>query len=90
MKRTKAQLQAQLTTAQSLVVRHQATIKKQHGELHELRQDKKTREVELRHDNIALTARVLELETRLQNRGGQLDMLKKMTLELAHGYKKYR
>jgi hypothetical protein len=69
---------------------HQATIKKQHDELKDLRQADRSRVAELRSDNVALTSRVLELEARLQHRGGKLSMLKEMTMELAHGYKKYR
>jgi chromosome segregation ATPase len=90
MKRTKAQLESQLKTAQSLLVRHQETIEKLRGELKELRQADKSRVAELRSDNVALTCRVNELEARLQHRGGKLSMLKEMTMELAHGYKRYR
>ncbi len=90
MKRTKAQLEAQLTTAQSLVVRHQETITKLLNEFHELRQEDKSRVAELHSDNVALTSRVRELDVRLQARGGRLEELRDLALQLAHGYKKYR
>jgi chromosome segregation ATPase len=90
MKRTKAQLESQLAVAQATITSQQTRLRKQGEQLTDLQKQSKARVAELRSDNVALTCRVNELEARLQHRGGKLSMLKEMTMELAHGYRKYR
>jgi hypothetical protein len=73
-------VKAQLKVAQSLVVQHQETIRKQHEVIKGLEQANRSEAAALRSDAQALTADLMEHKRRLLRRAGKVDALQDLVL----------
>jgi uncharacterized Rmd1/YagE family protein len=83
MSRTKAQLEAQLKTAQSLVVSHQATIKAQSVKLAEMEQTHRNQVAEIKQQYYKLHGELDEHKRRLIRRAGKVDALQDLVMVMA-------
>ncbi len=80
MKRTKAQLEAQLTTAQSLIVATQGVNRAQLERITELEKADRGMVVGLQQQVYQLTNQIADLERRLMRRAGKVDALQDLVL----------
>lgn len=80
MKRTKAQLEAQLKVAQTLVTDRGEVIERQREKIRLLEQGQRSATVEVHQQVYELTNRVADLQRRLLRRAGKVDALQDLVL----------
>ena len=80
MKRTKSQLEAQLKTAQSLVLSHQETIKSQSVKIAEMEERLRNDVAAVKQQYYRISAELDEHKRRLLRRAGKVDALQDLVL----------